>query len=116
MVTMNNPFSKNMTTKKNFDWAFGMTASQHEEYSLQRYKELFFYFINCFQNGKNEMLEKDLFNETWDRDYNSSSIGCKVFHLAVNCYLYYIGYRENENCVEGSQKILAQDLLKKNNK
>ena len=112
MTLMNNPFTKDLNSKRMFDWSFEMTALQNEAYSLQRYKELFFYFVNSFRNGKMEMLEKDLFNETWDRDYKNS-IGCKVFHLAVNCYLYYIGYRESEDCVELPQKKLAQGLLKK---
>lgn len=112
MITKNNPFSKDISSKKMFDWTFAMTAEQQVIFSLQRYKELFWYFINCFRVGKIEMLEKDLFDETWDSNYNDS-VGCSVFHLAVNCYLYYIGYRENENCVELLQKKLAQDLLQK---
>lgn len=112
MTMINNPFSKDLSSKRMFDWTFEMSAEQNEAYSLQRYKELFFYFVSCFRHGKIEILEKDLFNDTWDRDYKNS-IGCKVFHLAVNCYLYYIGYRENVDCVEESQKSLAQGLLKK---
>lgn len=41
-----------------FDWTFAMTAEQQVIFSLQRYKELFWYFINCFRVGKIEMLEK----------------------------------------------------------
>ena len=108
----NNPFSKDISSKRMFDWTYEMSAKQNEEFSLQRYKELFLYFVNCFRKGKIEMLEKELFDETWDRDYNNS-IGCKVFHLAVNCYLYYIGYRENEDCVELEQKEIAKSILQR---
>ena len=108
----NNPFSKDINSKRMFDWTFEMSAKQNEEFSLQRYKELFLYFVNCFRSGKIEMLEKELFDENWDRDYNNS-IGCKVFHLAVNCYLYYIGYRESDDCVEKEQKQTAQKLLQR---
>ena len=108
----NNPFSKDISSKRMFDWTFEMSANQNEEFSLQRYKELFLYFVNCFRKRKIEMLEKELFDETWGMDYNNS-IGCRVFHLAVNCYLYYIGYRENEDCVVTEQKQAAQYLLRK---
>lgn len=108
----NNPFSKDISSKRMFDWTFEMSAKQNEEFSLQRYKELFLYFVNCFRKRKIEMLEKELFDETWSQNYNNS-IGCKVFHLAVNCYLYYIGYRESNDCVEIEQKQTAQELLQK---
>lgn len=108
----NNPFSKDSSSKRMFDWTFEMSARQNEEFSLQRYKELFLYFVNCFRSGKIKMLEKELFDENWDRDYNYY-IGCKVFHLAVNCYLYYIGYRESDDCVEKEQKQAAQKLLQR---
>ena len=42
----NNPFSKYLSDKKMFDWSYHMTAKQHDEYSLQRYKELFFFFVS----------------------------------------------------------------------
>lgn len=108
----NNPFSKDISSKKMFDWTFEMSARQNEEFSLQRYKELFLYFVNCFRSGKIEMLKKELFDRDWDRDYNNS-IGCTVFHLAVNCYLYYIGYREKEDYVEIEQRQTAQKLLQR---
>lgn len=111
MTTKNNPFSKDLSTKKMFDWSFeNKSLEQSEKFSLQRYKELFLYFVSCFRNGKIEMLNKDLFNATWDRDYNHT-IGNKIFHLSVNCYLYYVGYREKENCISIEQKNLAIKLL-----
>ncbi len=112
MLIKNNPFSKDIGSKILFDRTFEMSADQHEQFSLQRYKELFFYFVNCFSSGKVEMLENDLFNDTWIRDYNNS-LGCKLFHLAVNCYLYYIGYREEEDCVDLAHKQEARRILVK---
>ena len=112
MITKNNPFSKDASTKRFFDWSLkGQYSSDNENFSLQRYKELFTYFVSCFRNGKIEILKNDLFNKTWETNYNQT-IGCRVFHLAVNCYLYYIGYREKTSCVSHEQKKLAQNILK----
>ncbi len=111
MITKNNPFSKDAGTKQFFDWSLkGQYTDENEEYSLHRYKELFIYFVSCFRSGKIQMLKNDLFNETWEKDFNHT-IGCQVFHLAVNCYLYYIGYREKKSCVISEQKKIAQDIL-----
>lgn len=112
MLTKNNPFSKDAGSKQFFDWSLkGQYTTANEEYSLQRYKELFIYFVSCFRNGKIKMLKKDLFNETWEKDFNHT-LGSKVFHLAVTCYLYYVGYREKNSCVSNEQKKQAQDILK----
>ncbi len=111
MIIKNNPFSKDASTKRFFDWSLkGQYSSDNENFSLHRYKELFVYFVSCFRNGKIEMLKNDLFNETWETNYNHT-IGCRVFHLAVNCYLYYIGYREKTSSVSREQRKLAQDIL-----
>ena len=63
MQMNNNPFSKDISSKRMFDWTYEMSAKQNEEFSLQRYKELFLYFVNCFRKGKIEMLEKELFDD-----------------------------------------------------
>lgn len=112
MISDHNPFSNYLTDKMMYDWTFDMSAEYYEEYSLQRYKELFVFFVSCFNNNKIELLEHDLLNETWEYDYGKT-IGCKVFHLAVNCYLYYIGYRENQEIVNNEKKGIAKQLLKK---
>lgn len=112
MQNETNPFSESLSDKRMFDWSYNMTAEQHNNYSLQRYKELFFFFISCFNSGKIELLENDLFNDSWDIDYNKT-VGCQVFHLAVNCYLYYYGYREKDNLVDKEKKSIAKLLLKK---
>lgn len=108
----NNPFSKYLSDKKMFDWSYHMTAKQHDEYSLQRYKELFFFFVSCFNNGKTELLENDLFNESWGNNYGNT-LGCHIFHLAVNCYLYYYGYREKNELVDNEKRTAAILFLKK---
>ena len=108
----NNPFSQYLSEKKMFDWSYNMTAEQHNEYSLQRYKELFFFFLSCFNNGKAELLDKDLFNDSWEGDY-ANTLGCQVFHLAVNCYLYYYGYREKKEIVDDKKRTVAIFFLKK---
>ena len=108
----NNPFAASAITKKQFDWWFG-PAELQESYSLQRYKELFLYFVNVLRSGKTEMLEQYLFDDTWGEDYNRQTSGSILFHLAVNCYLYYVGYRESEECVDTTLKTNACLLLKK---
>ena len=112
MKDKNNPFSESFTDKRMFDWLYQVSAERNVEYSLQRYKELFFFFINCFNSGKIELLERDLFNDSWEQNY-AETIGCQVFHLAVNCYLYYYGYREDNTLVDLEKKKIAKLLLKK---
>lgn len=113
MATKNNPFSWNIADKNMYDWTFNFSEEEKKQFSLQRYKELFLYFVSSFKNEKISMLQNNLFNDSWTESYNNS-LGNKVFHLAVNCYLYYVGYRETEDCVTKEQKENAIDLLKSN--
>ncbi len=89
-----------------------VNASVELEYSLQRQKEKFLYIISSFLNQRFNVIEKIVLNEYWGY-FNNDSISEIFFHLAINSFLYYIGYREEETLVKVNLREKAKELIEK---
>lgn len=104
-------FWGNSLRKCLYQYVSNVPSELVEEYANSRCTVQFNYCYSLLINGVTDIVKENLYYYTMANSYKISNEQNVILGLSVHCFLYYLGYRESEECVSLEIKEKAQEML-----
>lgn len=94
--------------------AYNVPENQIKEFLHCKVELYFNYFYGLITNGLGNIVKEGLYLRGMGSLYEIENHCEAVFYLAIQCYLYYLSERENEDCVSPEIRQDAKQIIQDN--
>ncbi len=108
---VNKNFWGNTLKRCNYFYSANMQKNLIEDYAYKSGTIQFDFCYGFLMNNEAEIVKENLYYYSLSNTYRIENRQYAVLVLSTHCFLYYLGYRETEDCVDTSIKMQAQRIL-----
>lgn len=110
-IMINKNFWGNVLKHCHYFYFANMPEDLIQNYAYKRCAIQFDYCYGFFLNNQAEIVKENLYYYCLENTYQVENRQHAILILSVHCFLYYLGYRESEACVDSNIKKQSQNML-----
>ena len=110
-IMVNKNFWGNVLKHCHYFYSANMPEDLIQNYAYKRCAIQFDYCYGFFLNNQAEIVKENLYYYCLENTYQVENRQHAILILSVHCFLYYLGYRESEACVDSNIKKQSQNML-----
>ncbi|MBE5956260.1 MAG: hypothetical protein E7253_07385 [Lachnospiraceae bacterium] len=92
--------------------AYNIPEERSKEFLYHKVEMYFNYFYGLIKNGFGDIIKESLYLVGMGSLHSIDNRNEALFYLAIQCYLYYLAERENEECVMLEVKQDASSIIR----
>ena len=110
LAVVNDTYWRKLISNLHF-YAYGVPSNMEEVYLLHKVDMYFALYAGLIFNGFGFLVKENFYYSVLQK-VHSRNIYMELLGLTTHCYLYYLSYKESEECIEKEVSSYALDIIK----